>query len=163
MRSSLAVHVFFILHFFIFSNFSFSRFFTFFQFCSLTGFLLSIVPKSFSRVHEAFVCCFISSHKHSSRIAHHSDQLTNYCKLPTIPRNSLHSCMSRSTSSSAYVWRIHLHLASVLVCNSSAPCCATHHSQVFCVGCDLSLVIVQDSLTLEVFVFHAHFVHCSRI
>ena len=38
-----------------------------------------------------------------------------------------------------------------------------HHSQVFWVGCDLSLVVVQNSLTLEVFVFHTHQIFFEKL
>ena len=56
----------------------------------------------FSRVREAFVSCFISFAQAFVSNCTSQRSVDKYCKLPAIPRYSLHSCMTRTTLSSSF-------------------------------------------------------------
>ena len=123
------------------------------------GFLPSIVPISSVVSMKLLFVISPPSHKHLSRIAHHSDPLTStasfqqfhgrICTLACPINRVVRLMFDGSRYTRRWCWFA-----------TRQPRAVQHYSQVFWVGCDLSPVIVQHSLTLEVFVFRAHFEHC---
>ena len=127
---------------------------------TLADWVPSIVPVVAVVSMKLLLVASSPSHKRLSRIAHRSDVLTSTAGSQQFHGKVLRSCMSTSTSSSGLCLAdpatlgvgVGLQLLSPTLCNTTL--------RYFLVECDLSPVRVQHSLTHEVFILHAHFVHC---